>query len=60
MLTDYPVDLKKESLFRDHLYQLEIQTGESLSLFVYSLADWNTKQRISPFYQHITKQGLLL
>jgi len=60
VLTDYPVDLKKESLFRDHLYELEIQTGESLSLFVYSLADWNTKQRISPFYQHITKQGLLL
>ncbi len=60
VLTDYPVDLKKESLFRDHLYELEIQTGESLSLFVYSLADWNTKQRISPFYQNISNQGLLL
>ena len=60
VLTDYPVDLKKESLFRDHLYELEIQTGESISLFVYSLADWNTKQRISPFYQNISNQGLLL
>jgi predicted nucleotidyltransferase len=60
VLTDYPVDLKKESLFRDHLYELEIRTGESLSLFVYSLTDWNTKHRISPFYQNITKQGILL
>lgn len=60
VLTDYPVDLKKESLFRDHLYELEIQTGESLSLFLYSLTDWNTKQRISPFYQNITNQGILL
>ena len=60
VLTDYPVDLKKESLFRDHLYELEIRTGESLSLFVYSLTDWNTKHRISPFYQNITRQGILL
>jgi len=60
VLTDYPVDLKKEKLFRDHLYELEIQTGETFSLFVYSLLDWNTKQRISPYFQNITKQGILL
>jgi predicted nucleotidyltransferase len=60
VLTDYPVDLKREKLFRDHLYELEIQTGETFSLFAYSLIDWNTKQRISPYFQNITKQGILL
>lgn len=60
VLTDYPVDLRKEKLFRDHLYELEIQTGEPLSLFVYSLIDWNTKHRISPYFHNITKQGILL
>jgi predicted nucleotidyltransferase len=60
VLTNYPVDFRKEKLFRDHLYELEIQTGEPLSIFVYSLQDWNTKQRISPYFHNITKQGILL
>lgn len=60
VLTNYPVDFRKEKLFRDHLYELEIQTGEPLSIFVYSLLDWNTKQRISPYFHNITKQGILL
>lgn len=60
VLTEYPVDIKKEKVFRDHLYELEIQTGESLSLFVYSKQDWNTKQRITPYYENVTSQGIYL
>jgi predicted nucleotidyltransferase len=60
VLTDYPVDMKKENVFRDHLYDLELQTGESLSIFVYSKSDWNSKHRITPFYFNVTKQGILL
>ena len=36
ILTDYPADLKTEQLFRDRLYDLELETGEALSVFVYS------------------------
>ena len=60
VLTDYPVDFKKEKIFRDHLYELEIQTGELLSIFVYSKQDWNTKQWITPYFQNVTEQGILL
>ena len=60
VLTDYPVDFLKEKIFRDHLYDLEILTGEALSIFVYSKHDWNSKQRITPYFQNVTEQGVSL
>lgn len=60
VLTDYPVDIQKETVFRDHLYELELQTGEPLSIFVYSKQEWNAKQRMTPFYFNVMKQGILL
>ena len=60
ILTDYPVDNNNEKIFRDHLYELELQTGESFSIFVYSKLEWNTKQRITPFYVNVTRQGIQL
>ena len=60
VLTDYPVDNSKETTFRDHLYELEIQTGEPLSIFVYSKQDWITKQRVTPYYVNVTSQGIQL
>ncbi|MCK5820460.1 MAG: nucleotidyltransferase domain-containing protein [Bacteroidales bacterium] len=33
ILTGYHTDLKQEGVFRDHLYDLELETGESFSVF---------------------------
>jgi predicted nucleotidyltransferase len=33
VLTDYPVSLEKEKIFRDKLYALELETGEPISIF---------------------------
>lgn len=60
ILTDYPIDIIKEKVFRDHLYELEVQTGESFSVFVYSKDEWSRKQRITPYYVNITRQGIQL
>ena len=60
VLTDYPVDLNKEREFRNHLYDLELETGEPFSLFAYSNAEWETKQKVTPFYQSVTKEGIRL
>jgi uncharacterized protein len=60
VLTDYPVDLNKERLFRDNLYELELEAGEAFSIFVYSKIDWLTKQRITPFYYNVNQEGVLL
>ena len=60
ILTDYPVDLKTENEFRDKLYDLELETGEPLSIFIYSKDEWLRKQRITPFYGNVNKEGISL
>ena len=60
ILTDYSVDLSQERKFRDKLYDLELETGEPFSVFVYSKTDWQTKQRITPFFYNVTHEGLRL
>ncbi|MEA3496016.1 MAG: nucleotidyltransferase domain-containing protein [Bacteroidota bacterium] len=58
VLTDYSIDLVTERKFRNKLYDLELETGEPLSIFVYSKNDWQTKQRITPFYENVTQEGV--
>ena len=60
ILTDYSVDMTQERKFRDKLYDSELETGEPFSVFVYSKSDWQTKQRITPFYYNVTHEGLVL
>jgi predicted nucleotidyltransferase len=58
VLTDYPVDILKERQFRNALYDLELETGEPFSVFVYSKNDWDTKQIVTPFYVNVTNDGI--
>lgn len=58
ILTDYAVSLFEERKFRNKLYDLELETGEAFSVFVYSKNDWQTKQKITPFYHNVSLEGL--
>ncbi len=60
VLTDYPVNFKIESKFVNHLYKLELELEQIFSIFVYYKKDWHTKQRITPFYHNVKKEGVLL
>lgn len=60
ILTDYPIDILKERKFRNILYDLELETGEPFSVFVYSKIEWKTKQKITPFYVNVTNEGISL
>jgi predicted nucleotidyltransferase len=60
ILTDGQADLIVERKFRDKLYDLELESGESLSVFVYSKNDWHSTQRISPFYRNVIGEGIRL
>lgn len=60
VLADCPVSFQIENVFRDHLYNFEIKTGEFLSLFLYYKKDWNTKHHISPYYHNVMSQGIQL
>ena len=60
ILTDYPVDLATEEKFRDRLYDLELEIDEPLSVFIYSKNEWKRRQRITPFYKNVNKEGIAL
>lgn len=60
VLTDYVVDLSTERRFRNKLYDLVLESGESFSVFVYSKLEWQTKQRITPFYYNVLQDGISL
>jgi len=42
------------------LYDLEFDTGEVISPMIYSEKEWNTKYKITPFYQNVMREGKLL
>ena len=60
ILIDTPVTIEIERSFRFKLFDLEIETGETFSTFVYNKKVWNTKHKITPFYRSVTKEGVYL
>ncbi|MCC5933513.1 MAG: nucleotidyltransferase domain-containing protein [Balneolales bacterium] len=42
------------------LYDLEFETGEIISPSVYSLKEWHKKQKVTPFYKNVMREGILL
>jgi uncharacterized protein len=60
ILTDYPVSADIENVFRNTLFDLEIESGEVFSTFVYQKKDWNTRHKVTPLYRNIKKEGVRL
>ena len=60
ILTDYPVTVEIEGSFRDVLFDLEIETGEVLSIFIYQKSVWNSRHKVTPLYRNIKKEGVKL
>jgi predicted nucleotidyltransferase len=42
------------------LYDIEFETGQIISPLILSKNDWETKHRITPFYENITREGTVL
>jgi predicted nucleotidyltransferase len=51
---------ESEDLFRDKIYDLELETGEIISMFVYNNKDWASRHKITPLYKSIKKEGVVL
>ena len=60
VLTDYQVNSGIERRFRNKLYDLELETGESFSVFAYSKHDWQSIQKATPFFQNVSREGIIL
>jgi predicted nucleotidyltransferase len=52
------VTLKTEQQFRHHLFDIELEIGEPISVFVRSKSVWESKYRITPLYKSIKAEGV--
>lgn len=47
-----------ESELRDPIIDLELETGQIISLIVYTRADWTKKMMFSPLFSNLKKEGI--
>ncbi len=52
------ITLDYESELRDPIIDIELETGQIISLIVYSRSDWSEKMMFSPFYSNVKKEGI--
>ena len=60
LLNNLDVNRKVEKEFREEIFEIELETGEPISTFVFSKKDWETKHSVTPFYNNIKRDGISL
>lgn len=60
LLEDDNIDLAKEKFIMDEFYELELQTGISISPLIYSKKVWNKTRAMTSLYQEIKKDAIRL
>lgn len=51
---------QEEERFMDHICELMVATGQAIQLFAYGEKDWHTNHSITPFYQNVQSEAILL
>lgn len=54
------LSFKDEERFMDHICDLIVETGQVVQLFAYGEEDWHKHHSVTPFYQSIKSEGILL
>lgn len=49
-----------EDQFRDGLYDIELDSGQIISTFIYPKDFWESSLRYSPLYKNVKKEGVQL
>ncbi len=49
-----------EDKFRDELYEIELDSGQIVSAFIYPKKYWENTLMYSPLYKNVQKEGVLL
>ena len=52
-----PVDKKR---LKYPLYEIEFETGQIISPLVLSRSDWESRHKITPFYENVNSEGVTL
>ena len=49
-----------EDRFRDSLYDIELETGQIISVLIYPKFYWNNNLKHSPLYKNVVHEGIRL
>ncbi|MCF8371171.1 MAG: nucleotidyltransferase domain-containing protein [Bacteroidales bacterium] len=49
-----------EKIYRDAMFELELEIGQPISTFVFSKMEWVTKHSATPLYKNIQTEGVKL
>lgn len=60
LLNQFDVSRDTEMEYREELFEVELETGEPISTFVFSKNDWESKHKVTPLYQNIKTEGIEL
>lgn len=60
LLNKPDVSFKDEQKIRHKLFEIELETGEAISTFVYSQSDWDTRLSVTPLFKNIKREGIYL
>ena len=54
------VTMDIENKFRDDLYELELESGQAISIFIYPKEYWKNTLVYSPLYTNVSREGIQL
>lgn len=60
LIDDTKVTNNIEDRFRDDLYELELETGQIISTFIYTKEFWRQNLIYSPLYKNVSREGIRL
>jgi len=60
LLNNDKITWKDENKITYPLYDIEFDTGRIISPIIFSKKDWETRHRITPFYENVTTEGIIL
>ena len=60
LLNKPDVSFKDEQKIRHKLFEIELETGEAISTFVYSQSDWDTRLSVTPLFKNVKREGIYL
>ena len=60
ILVPYAAGIREEQKFRHKLFEVELQFGQAISTLVKSKEEWEGKFQITPLYQNIKQEGIVI
>ncbi len=60
LLNQNEISINDKKRIKYPLYEIEFDTGIIISPLIFSKNEWETKHKITPFYENIRREGIVL